>query len=404
MEDWKKKFAIIWAGQLFSILSSAIVQFSLVLWISLKTGSAEVLAIATIAALLPQAVLGPFAGVFVDRWDRKSVMIAADSFVAVCSAVLALLFYLDSIEIWQIYVLLALRSVGSAFHAPAMQSSVPLLAPASELVRISGVNQAIQSVCNIGGPALGAVLVMSVDMSVVMLLDVAGAFIACVALLFVFIPNPEQAEAVQAKNVLREMKEGFDAIRNDRGLVWIMSIEVLITFFIMPVGVLVPLMTLNHFGGDAYQVSLIEVLYGTGMLCGGAFLGVSKMKVRKVVLINSSYLLMGVFLFIMGLLPSSAFVAYAILSAVLGVTLPFYNGPFTALLQTKVHPSVLGRVFSFFVSISLLPSLVGLLATGFIADAIGVANVFLISGVIITVIGAGTFFVPAIMNIENDDR
>lgn len=237
-----------------------------------------------------------------------------------------------------------------------------------------------------------------------MLLDVAGAFIACVALLFVFIPNPEQAEAVQAKNVLREMKEGFDAIRNDRGLVWIMSIEVLITFFIMPVGVLVPLMTLNHFGGDAYQVSLIEVLYGTGMLCGGAFLGVSKMKVRKVVLINSSYLLMGVFLFIMGLLPSSAFVAYAILSAVLGVTLPFYNGPFTALLQTKVHPSVLGRVFSFFVSISLLPSLVGLLATGFIADAIGVANVFLISGVIITVIGAGTFFVPAIMNIENDDR
>lgn len=155
MEDWKKKFAIIWAGQLFSILSSAIVQFSLVLWISLKTGSAEVLAIATIAALLPQAVLGPFAGVFVDRWDRKSVMIAADSFVAVCSAVLALLFYLDSIEIWQIYVLLALRSVGSAFHAPAMQSSVPLLAPASELVRISGVNQAIQSVCNIGGRRWG---------------------------------------------------------------------------------------------------------------------------------------------------------------------------------------------------------------------------------------------------------
>ena len=85
MNNWKKKFIIIWTGQLFSILSSSIAQFSIVLWISLKTGSAEVLSFATIAALLPQALLGPFAGVFVDRWNRKWTMIGADSFVALCS-------------------------------------------------------------------------------------------------------------------------------------------------------------------------------------------------------------------------------------------------------------------------------------------------------------------------------
>ena len=77
MNNWKKKFIIIWTGQLFSILSSSIAQFSIVLWISLKTGSAEVLSFATIAALLPQALLGPFAGVFVDRWNRKWTMIGA---------------------------------------------------------------------------------------------------------------------------------------------------------------------------------------------------------------------------------------------------------------------------------------------------------------------------------------
>lgn len=400
MNDWKKKFAIIWTGQLFSILSSAIVQFSIVLWISLKTGSAEVLAIATIAALLPQTVLGPFAGVYVDRWDRKTTMIAADSFVALCSAVLAFLFYLDVIELWHIYVLLALRSIGSAFHSPAMQSSVPLLAPESELIRVSGVNQAIQSVCNIGGPALGAVLVMSFDISFVMLLDVIGAFIACVSLLFVYIPNPKERMEASSQSVLREMKDGFNAIRNNRGLFWILAVEVLVTFFIMPVGTLVPLMTLNHFGGDAYQVSLIEVLYGLGMLCGGAILGIWKMKIRKVILINLSYLSMGVFLFFMGLLPPTAFVAYAVLSVILGIALPFYNGPITALIQTQVSPAVLGRVFAFFLSVSLLPALIGLLATGIIADTIGVANVFLLSGLVITIIGAGTFFIPAIMNME----
>lgn len=400
MKDWKKKFAIIWTGQLFSILSSAIVQFSIVLWISLKTGSAEVLAIATIAALLPQTLLGSFAGVYVDRWNRKLTMIAADSFVALCSAVLALLFYLDIVEIWQIYVLLALRSVGGAFHAPAMQSSIPLLAPEGELIRISGVNQAIQSVCNIAGPALGAVLIMSFDMSFVLMLDVAGALIACTALLFVAIPNPVSTDQGDSRSVLREMKEGFDALRSNRGMVWIISVDILVTFFVMPVGVMVPLMTLNHFGGDAYQVSLIEMLYGAGMLCGGITLGIWKMKIRKVILINLSYLFLGLFLGFMGLLPPSAFVAYAVLSLALGMVMPFYSGPLTALIQILFHPSVLGRIFSFFMSISLLPAMVGLLATGYLADAIGVANMFLISGILITLIGAGTFFVPDIMNVE----
>lgn len=104
MNNWKKKFIIIWSGQLFSILSSSIAQFAIVLWISLETGSAEVLSFATIAALLPQVVLGPFAGVFVDRWSRKWTMILADSFVALCSSIIALLFYLDVIEIWQISI------------------------------------------------------------------------------------------------------------------------------------------------------------------------------------------------------------------------------------------------------------------------------------------------------------
>ena len=110
MNNWKKKFIIIWSGQLFSILSSSIAQFSIVLWISLKTGSAEVLSFAMIAALLPQALLGAFAGVYVDRWNRKWTMIGADSFVALCSGIIALLFYLDIVELWHIYI------IGTSFH------------------------------------------------------------------------------------------------------------------------------------------------------------------------------------------------------------------------------------------------------------------------------------------------
>jgi len=112
---------------------------------------------------LPQALLGAFAGVYVDRWNRKWTMIGADSFVALCSGIIALLFYLDIVELWHIYILLALRSIGGSFHSPAMKSSIPLLAPEKELTRIAGINQAIQSICNIGGPALGAVLLLAFE-------------------------------------------------------------------------------------------------------------------------------------------------------------------------------------------------------------------------------------------------
>lgn len=400
MNNWKKKFIIIWSGQLFSILSSSIAQFAIVLWISLETGSAEVLSLATIAALLPQVVLGPFAGVFVDRWSRKWTMILADSFVALCSAVIALLFYLDVIEIWQIYLLLMLRSIGSAFHAPAMKSSIPLLAPEKELTRIASINQTIQALCNICGPVLGAALIVSTNMSVVMLLDAVGAAIACTSLLFVFIPNPEKTETETTNNVLRDMKDGFIAIRSNRGLKWVMVTEILITFFIMPVVALIPLMTLKNFSGTAYQVSLIELLFGSGALVGGILLGIWNPRVRKVVMINLSYVIVGVSIFITGLLPPSAFIIYAIMAVVQGISMPFYSGPFTALLQTQIEISFLGRVFSLFDSISLLPSILGLLATGFIADAIGIANVFVICGIAIVMTGLLAFFIPSIMNLE----
>lgn len=400
MTNWKKKFIIIWTGQLFSILSSSIAQFALVLWISLETGSAEVLSFATIAALLPQALLGPFAGVFVDRWNRKWTMIGADSFVALCSGIIALLFYLDTIEIWQIYILLALRSIGGAFHAPAMKSSIPLLAPESELMRIAAVNQAIQSICSIGGPALGAILLLSFDMSIVMLLDVAGAFIACTALLFVFIPSPKK-ENRSAKSVLKDMTEGFRVIMKNRGISRLMIIEILVTFFIMPIVALMPLMTLQNFSGTAYQVSLIEVLFGIGMLGGGLLLGIWNPKMRKVVLIGYSYFIIGVTIALCGMLPKDGYLFFAILTVIQGLTVPFFSGPFTTLMQTQFKPQYLGRVFALFDSVSLFPSIIGLFATSFFADSLGIANIFLYCGIATVLAAVWMMTIRSIRNLEN---
>lgn len=400
MDNWKRVFAIIWTGQFLSILTSSIVNFAIVLWLSLETGSAEVLAFATMAALLPQSVLGLFTGIFIDRWKRKRVMIMADSFIAFCTLILAVLFYFDLAKISHIYVLLALRSVGSAFHMPAMQASVPLLAPKSELMRIAGINQVIQSVCNIAGPALAGLFITMMKMTNILLLDVAGAAFACLSLCFVFIPDPSHEERNSELHLWREAKEAIMEVRNQYGLSWLFLLSILATFVIMPVSVLFPLMTLNHFAGNAFQVSLVEVSWGGGALLAGALLGLKKYRWNEILLINGMYIALGLTFLFSGLLPVSGFIWFAVLTALGGVCGSLYFATFTTVIQSRIDPGVMGRVFSFYMSFSILPSMIGLLSTGFLADSIGLGNTFIISGGFLCLIGIISFFIPSLISLK----
>ena len=400
MDNWKRVFAIIWTGQFLSILTSSIVNFAIVLWLSLETGSAEVLAFATMAALLPQSVLGLFTGIFIDRWKRKRVMIMADSFIAFCTLILAVLFYFDLAKISHIYVLLALRSVGSAFHMPAMQASVPLLAPKSELMRIAGINQVIQSVCNIAGPALAGLFITMMKMTNILSLDVAGAAFACLSLCFVFIPDPSHEERNSELHLWREAKEAIMEVRNQYGLSWLFLLSILATFVIMPVSVLFPLMTLNHFAGNAFQVSLVEVSWGGGALLAGALLGLKKYRWNEILLINGMYIALGLTFLFSGLLPVSGFIWFAVLTALGGVCGSLYFATFTTVIQSRIDPGVMGRVFSFYMSFSMLPSMIGLLSTGFLADSIGLGNTFIISGGFLCLIGIISFFIPSLISLK----
>ncbi|MCD7935654.1 MAG: MFS transporter [Tannerellaceae bacterium] len=399
MEHWKKVFAIIWTGQFLSILSSTIVNFAIILWISIETGSAGMLALSAIAALLPQALLGPVTGVFIDRWDRKVTMIVADSFIAFCTFLLAVLFWLDIAGMVHIFILLGLRSVGSAFHMPAMQASVPMLAPKEQLTRIAGINQVIQSVGNIAGPALGALFITIWRMEYVLMLDVAGAFFACTSLLFVKIPNPEQNEQ-QAPHLLREIKAGIRIVTRTKGLSLVFLFSILVTFFLMPVSVLFPLMTLDHFNGNAFQVSLIEVLWGGGALLGGGIMGAKVYKINKVKLVNSMYLGIGLTFLLSGLLPPAGYPWFAAFTFLGGIIGAVYMSAFTGIVQSNVDPAALGRVFSMYYTCNLIPCVLGLAGIGFFADELGLSFSFVVCGAIITGIGILAFLTPSTFRIK----
>lgn len=389
----------IWTGQLFSTLTSSIVGYAIIFWLALETGSPEVLSYAAIAAFLPQIVLGLFTGVYIDRWNRKWVMIAADSFISICTFALCILFYMDAVEIWHIFLLSGLRAIGSAFHTPAMQASVPLLAPESQLMRVAGVNQMIHALSSIAGPALGALFITLMDMTVILMMDIAGAFIACVSLLFVTIPKPEQ-KSKDERSVIREVKEGLSAIFSQQGLRWLLIFDVVVLLMIIPISILYPLITTQYFGGAEFEMSAVEIVWGVGSLIGGAIIGgrfINRM--NKVILIIFANTFIGLTFFFSGMLPSSGFWWFAVFTGISGIAGAIWNGAFVVIMQTQLDHSVLGRAFSTYDSLILLPSVLGLLATGYITKQIGYDKALLISGLIIFALSFVLYLIPSVREL-----
>jgi MFS transporter, DHA3 family, macrolide efflux protein len=153
---WKRVFFAIYTGQFFSLLSSAAVQFSIIWWLTDTTGgSSLILTLAGLAGFLPQAILGPVAGTITDRYSRKLVMITADMTVALGSLALFVSMYFFEPSILLVILVLIIRSLATAFHMPAMQASVPLIAPEEHLTKVSGWGQTVGSISNIAGPAVG---------------------------------------------------------------------------------------------------------------------------------------------------------------------------------------------------------------------------------------------------------
>jgi DHA3 family macrolide efflux protein-like MFS transporter len=397
--NWKRTFTIIWSGQFFSILTSSLVNFAIIIWLSLQTGSAEILAFAAIAGMLPQTVIGPFTGALIDRWNRKRIMMLADTFIALCTLILALLFWFDKAELWHIFALLALRSVGSSFHMPAMQASVPLLAPSDQLTRIAGINQIIASVSQIAGPALGAMMITIWDIEYVLIFDVAGALIAVSSLFFVNIPNPEKTENSE-RHFLKEMKEGAMVVLRNKGLSLVFLYSIIILFFIIPISVLFPLMTLDYFNGTEFQAGVIEAVWSVGALAGGAIMGVKVYNVNRVGLINWTYILLGMAFMGSGILSPNGYIWFAILTCISGIAGAVYNSAFSGLVQNKIDPAALGRVFSTFYAVALIPSMIGLIGIGFIADTIGLNTSFIISGLVIILTGVIAFFTKPAMKLD----
>jgi DHA3 family macrolide efflux protein-like MFS transporter len=407
--NWAARFYTVWGGQSFSLFGSALVQFALVWYLTKETSSATVLATATLVALLPQIVLGPFVGALVDRWNRRLIMMVADGGIALATIALIYLFAAERVEIWHIYLIMMIRSLGQAFHFPAMQASTSLMVPEKHLTRISGANQTLQGAINIIAPPTGALLLEVLPMQGVLAIDIATALLATSPLVFISIPQPVRSGETPDENgevkqigFMQDVHEGLRYVASWPGLLAILIMATLINFLLTPTSSLMPLLITKHFSLGALEFGLMDSAWGFGVIIGGLILSTWGGFKRKVATSMMGIIGIGLGITIVGLTPANMYWLAISGMAFSGVMNPITNGPLFALVQSTVKPDMQGRVMSLIISAATAMTPLSLMVAGPLSDAIGIRTWFWFGGVLCLLMGIGAFFIPAIMKVENN--
>ena len=403
-KGWLKIFAPVWIGQAFSLAGSKIAQFALVWWLTELTGSATVLATATMVAMVPEIILGPIAGAYVDRWNRKRVMIVADALIALASLWLAYQFWAGTMQVWYVYVVMLVRSFGGMFHYPAMSASTTLMVPKKHLARVAGANQTLNGTLSIVAPVLGALLMSLLDLHFVMLVDVGTAALAVLPLIFVFIPQPEKKDASGTPGTIwADIRDAFNYLRGWKGMMAIIGLAMIFKIALTPAFSLIPLLVQEHFQGGAGEYSAVEAAAGVGILVGGLLISVWGGFKKKVYSFMLGLFGIGVGIFLLGLLPSGGIQSAVVVVFFIGFMIPIVDGPLMALLQSTIAPEMQGRVFSLAGSLFMLTSPIGLAIAGPVSDAFGLQIWYLVAGTLCAACGVVGVMLPVIHTVEGDE-
>jgi len=402
---WVARFFTIWTGQAFSLFGSQLVQFALIWWLTQKSGSATVLAIASLVGMLPQILLGPFAGAIVDRSNRRMIMIVADSGIAFATLLLIFLFSTGKVQIWHVYAIMAVRSLGGAFHYPAMAASTPLMVPEKYLTRISGMNQTLQGLMALVAPPAGAFLLSVLPTQGVLFIDVGTAALAVLPLLFINIPQPikhPDAAHKEKQSLLKDLQDAFVYIRNWPGMVTILFMALFLNFLLTPLGSLMPLLVTKYFGKGAIEFGLMESASGFGIIAGGLLLSAWGGFNRKIVTSLCGIIGIGIGTSLIGFAPATIFPMAIAGSVVSGAMIPMANGPLGALLQSVIRRDMQGRVMALVNSAATAISPIGLLIAGPLSDSIGIRTWYWFAGVFTILMAISGFLIPAVMTVETN--
>ncbi|NPD88233.1 MAG: MFS transporter [Asgard group archaeon] len=399
-----KGYLFFWSGQLTSLLGSNIVQFVLIWWITVKTESAIYLSLSAFIGFAPTILLTPVAGVLVDRLNRKGLLGSVDFLQALATVVLLFLFRLEIATVSILLGFIAIRGVFQAFHTPAIQALIPIMIPRKHLNRFNSIDFFMSSVIFMIGPLVAAVLYAAFPMHQILWIDAATFLVAVIPLILIKIPKIKKDEIlkkVQKSSFYAELKEGISFIREKKGLLSLLSVFTAANLVFMPLFVLMNLFVIEHGGGEI-QLSYVLAFNQAGTIAGSLLFIVWKGFNKKVNGVALGILIAYIGYIVTTVTPLGLFWFMGIGMLITGFALPMANISSQTIWQTVVPKEKLGRVMSVRITIAQMTAPVGMILSGFIAEAISIKYLFMASAILGTLALASSWFFTSFRKVEDD--
>lgn len=393
MPGWQKRVTIFMTGQTISMFGSFLVQYAILWHLTLTTKSGLVLALAVIFGFVPQAIVSIFAGVWADRVNRRLMIIASDSTIALSTLLLALLMLSGVDDLWLIFLVMAVRSVGAGIQMPAVSALIPQIVPTDKLMRINSINSTIQSVMGLIAPVAAAAVYANFSIVAIFFVDVATAIIGVAMLTMISVPTLQRILSDEKPSYFADLKDGLNYIFTHDLVRWVMVVFAVVFLLAVAPSNLSPLFIARNFGTEVWKLTVAEVTFSVGTAIGGALLALFANKVNRIAMIIGVSIFFGFITIGMGL--STNLLVFCVLFFVIGLAVPsFYTSAMT-MLQETVEPERQGRVFGFVGIVIALAMPVGMAVLGPLADFIAIEILFIVCGIAMVIAASAAILLPA---------
>ncbi len=386
-----KKYIILWLSQSVSGLGSSMTGFALVLWAYGQSRSAMSVSMMSFCNYVPYVILSLFVGSFIDRHNKKTIMLVSDGIAAFGSLAVLALLLADRLAVWNIYMINAVIGITNAFQQPASAVATGWLVPKEKISNVSGMNSFSHNLIVVFGPMLAAFLFAAGGLPLILLIDLASfAFAFCVLLFFIVIP--EQVQEKTYRSPFAGMAEGFAFLKREKGILYMMLTMALINFFsrLTYENILSP-MILSRSSGDSNVLGIVNACMGAGGIAGGILVSVKKESRHKAEAIFVSTALSFLFGDLMMAVGKNVF-WWTAAAVAASLPIPFVMANQNAILYRKIPSAMQGRVFAVRNAIQYSTIPVGIILGGCLADY--VFEPFMVSGnrlagVVGTIVGNG---------------
>jgi DHA3 family macrolide efflux protein-like MFS transporter len=379
-----KNYLLFWSGQLFSLFGSTVVFFAITWWITIETGNLIFISIASFLRIISNVIVLPFAGVLSDRLNKKKLILIADSSQVIATVFLIIFFALNITSIYVIFILISIRSIFQAIHLPTVNSIIPAMVPKEKLTRINGINFLFTGLVEITAPFVGATLLLNLSVNQVLWTDLITFAIALIPLLIVRIPSVnDETENEEGKNsFVKDFTIGFKTLRLIPGLMIILILAMFQNLLIRPITSL-----MSYYVNVIHSGSVLDLAIVMGFLQGsmifGAFITSLKKKWKHqtriyfmgLIIINIGYMM---FAFV----PMVSIIIIGISAVVFGLFFPIVNSIYQTMIQILVPKDKIGRITSIDFAISMAVAPIGTLASGFLAELLGLPNLIFYCAII----------------------